>query len=113
MSAVRPWSADAEPFASPDRPGSEPRGVREGADLGLVMTLPWTGRLPSGRRHARASLAPRDHCVSAASGGLLCVGHAPALVLLLGPVVGCSDPAMTPLGSRPPPMLDADQPHLA
>ena len=71
-----------------------PRGVREGADLGLVMTQHWTWPLPRGRRSARASLAPRDQCVSAASGG----ASAPVTHLLWcspGAYRGGSDPAMT------------------
>ena len=67
MSAVRSWSAEAEPSASPDSPGPEPRSFREGAELGLIMTQHWTRRLPSGRRYARAALASRDPWVSAAS----------------------------------------------
>ena len=67
----------------PDSPGSGPRGVREGAALGLVMIQHWTWPLPRGRRSARASLAPRDQCVSAASGGAS-AGHVPSLVLSWG-----------------------------
>jgi hypothetical protein len=67
MSAVRSRSAEAEPSASPDRPGPALRSFLAGADLGRLMTQHWTGRLPRGSRDARAALAPRDPGVSAAS----------------------------------------------